>query len=136
VRRARLVGIVVLATVLADWCLKAVARAGAEASVFPNPEPFSVASSVSTWVPVLLCAALLCGVAGVNSIMLFAFGLGVGGGLANELESRVLGEVTDFVRPGLLRDAIYAPADLAMYTATGLMIVGIAAWLTRIFSRG
>jgi hypothetical protein len=136
VRRARLVAIVVLTTVVADWCLKAMARAGAGASVLPNPEPFSVASSVSTWVPVLLCAALLCGVAGVNAIMLFAFGLGVGGGLANELESRVLGEVTDFVRPGLLRDAIYAPADLAMYAATALMVLGIAVWLARIFSSG
>ena len=50
--------------------------------------------------------------------MLFAFGLGVGGGLANELESRVLGEVTDFVRPGVLEDSVFAPADLAMYAAT------------------
>ena len=135
-RRARLVAIVVLATALADWCLKAVARAAAHESVFDNPEPFSVASSVATWVPVLLCAALLCGVAGVNSIMLFAFGLGVGGGLANELESRVLGEVTDFVRPGVFQDSIFAPADLAMYAAAGLMLVGIGVWLARILSAG
>ena len=133
-RRARLLAVVVLGTALADWALKAAARAAAHESVFANPEPFSVASSVTTWVPVLLCAALLCGVAGVNSIMLFAFGLGVGGGLANELESRVLGEVTDFVRPGLFDDSIFAPADLAMYAATALMLVGIGVWLVRILS--
>ena len=101
-----------------------MARAAAHELVFAQSRAVRARIERATWVPVLLCAALLCGVAGVNSIMLFAFGLGVGGGLANELESRVLGEVTDFVRPGLLEDSIFAPADLAMYAATALMLVG------------
>jgi hypothetical protein len=46
--------------------------------------------------------------------MLCAWGLAVGGALATELESRLVGEVTDFIRVGLLGNAVYAPADLAM----------------------
>jgi hypothetical protein len=128
-RRARLIGIVALATALADWALKALARASADGLVAPNPEPFALVASLQTWLPILLCAALLCAFAGVNRLMLVAFGLGVGGGLANEIESRVLGEVTDFLRPGLLRDAVYAPADLAMYGSAALMIAGIGLWI-------
>jgi hypothetical protein len=132
--RARIVGAVALVTALLDWALKAAARAIAPESLVLNQEPFSLGSTITTWVPLLPFAVLVLRLPNVNTMMLCAWGLAVGGGIANELESRLVGGVTDFIRPGLLGNAVYAPADLALYAAVPVALVGYAAWLVRVLS--
>jgi hypothetical protein len=58
--------------------LKGLARVHASDSVILNPEPFTLGSSASVWLPLLLYAALLIRVPQVNAFMLTASGLTFG----------------------------------------------------------